>query len=286
MTLREAINNSKNNHSALGHFNFSTVEVLLAIVKAAQNVNVPVIVGLSEGERDFIGIENAFSLVESIKKSTSHPVYLNADHTYSFEKVKKVIDSGYDSVIFDGAQLSHKENINLANKCVEYARNQQRDILIEAEIGYIGTSSSLLDEIPPHAAITQDLMPSPQAILNFVKETGVDMIAPAVGNIHGMLKNSTNPKLNIDLIKSITDLIDAPFVLHGGSGISNQDFSNAINAGVRIIHINTHLRIAWKEALTSTLTNNPDQIAPYKILSKSQSDVQIVVEDFLRLFNR
>lgn len=117
------------------------MEALWGIFRAAQSLNLPVIIGVSEGERDFIGVRQVAALVKSIREEYNYPIYLNADHTYSFDRVKEAIDAGFDSVIFDGAKLSFEENVAVTKQCVEYARNCGRDVLVEAELGYIGTSS-------------------------------------------------------------------------------------------------------------------------------------------------
>lgn len=283
-SLKQTIASAKEGKYALGHFNFSTMDNLHAVISGAISVDVPAVVGLSEGERDFFGIEEAVATIKAVRERTNYPIFLNADHTYSFERVKEVIDAGFDSVIFDGTELESAENIRITKQCVDYAHAQSREVLVEAEIGYIGKSSKMLDSIPDDAATTLDDMPSVAEIQNFVAQTGVDLIAPAVGNIHGMLKNAPNPRLAIDHIRDISTNVAAPIVLHGGSGIADDDFRQAIQAGVAMVHINTEMRKAWKEVLVSTLAQDPDEVAPYKMMRPSQKAVQAVVEGRLRLF--
>ncbi len=282
-TLKETINEARENNIAVGHFNISNVEGLWGIFNAAKNVNVPVIIGVSEGERDFIGIKQAVALVKSIREEYDYPIYINADHTYSFERVKEAIDAGVDSVIFDGAKLSMEENISIAKQSVEYARSVNKDVLVEAELGYIGTSSKLLDEIPEGISLEQ--LTTKEDAKNFVEVTGIDLFAPSVGNIHGMLKNVSNPELNIERIKEISESVDSPLVLHGGSGISDDNFKSAIKAGISVIHINTEIRKAYKEGIKSSLKENPDEIAPYRLMKPAVEAVQEVVERRLRLFS-
>ena len=147
-TLREHVADARAKKIAIGHFNISNLEALWGIFHAAQALNVPVIIGVSEGERDFVGVPQAAALVKSLRDEFQYPIFLNADHTYSFEKVKIAIDAGFDSVIFDGAQLSFEDNVKITKQCVEYARNCGRDVLLEGELGYIGTSSKVFDTIP------------------------------------------------------------------------------------------------------------------------------------------
>ncbi len=282
-TLKETIMEARKNKVAVGHFNISNTEGLWGIFNAARNVGVPVIIGVSEGERDFIGIRQAVALVKSLQEEYEYPIYINADHTYSFERVKEAIDAGVDSVIFDGAKLSLEENISITKQSVEYAHSVGREVLVEAELGYIGSSSKLLDEIPD--GISLDNFTTIEDSKNFVDSTGIDLFAPSVGNIHGMLKNVSNPELNIKRIKEISESVDTPLVLHGGSGITDENFKQAIEAGISLIHINTEIRRAYREAIKKSLKENPEEIAPYRIMKPAVEAIQEVVEYRLRLFN-
>lgn len=282
--LEDAILDADTRKKALGHFNISTIDALWAIFDAAQKVNVPVIIGVSEGERKFIGLRQMILLVKSIREEFDYPIYSSADHTYSFEGVKKAVDYGCDGVIFDGAQLPYDENVRITRQCVDYAKSVNSDIVVEGELGYIGTSSKLLDKIPDDVLKTS--MTTPEQAQEFVRETGIDFLAPSVGNLHGMLKDAKNPNLDIERIKKIRKSAGIPLVLHGGSGISDEDFIESIDAGISIIHINTEIRKAWRDGVDSFLINNPNIVAPYKILSEAKSAVEGVVEERLRLFNR
>jgi len=284
-TLREYVKEAEEKKVAIGHFNISNLEGLWGVFRAAQTLSVPVIIGVSEGERDFIGVKQVRALVDSIQKEYDYPIFLNADHTYSFGRVKEVIDAGYDSVIFDGANISFEENIKLAKQCVDYARGCGRDVLVEGELGYIGQSSKILDEIPEGVSFDDASLTSPLKAKEFVELTGVDMLAPAVGNVHGMLRGGVDPKLRIDLVKSIKEAVGVPLVLHGGSGNSGEDFQSAIAEGVSIVHINTEIRVAYKKGLQLALQENPDEVAPYKFLRQAVKEVQAVTEAKLRLFN-
>ncbi|HYC83006.1 MAG TPA: class II fructose-bisphosphate aldolase, partial [Candidatus Paceibacterota bacterium] len=222
-TLREIIRQAEEKKIAVGHFNISNLEGLWGIFRAAQKLGVPVIIGVSEGERDFIGVRQAVALVKSIREEYQYPIFLNADHTYSFERVKEAIDAGFDAVIVDGAKLPLEENIALAKKCVEYARSVNPEIVIEGELGYIGQSSKVLDDIPEGVDLSAG-MTKPEDAERFVRETGVDLLAPAVGNMHGMLKGGIDPALDIERIKAVREAAGVSLVLHGGSGNSESDF--------------------------------------------------------------
>ena len=284
-TLRECVKEAQQKKVAIGHFNISDTNQLWGVFRAAQVLSVPVIIGVSEGERDFIGVRQAAALVKSLREEFDYPVFLNADHTYSFDRVKEAIDAGFDSVIFDGAKLSFEENVKITKQCVEYARDCGRDVLVEGELGFIGTSSKVLDEVPLGVDISENSLADPEKAKEFVEQTGVDMLAPAVGNFHGMLRGGVDPKLNIERVKQISDATGTPLVLHGGSGNSEDDFKGAIANGVSIVHINTEIRVAYKQGLQIGLSENPDEVAPYKFLKPAVKAVQDVVEKKLKLFN-
>lgn len=284
-TLSEYIQDAESKKIAIGHFNISNIEGLWAIFNAGQKLKVPVIVGVSEGERDFIGVRQAVALVKSLREEFGHPVFLNADHTYSIDRVKEAIDAGFDSVIFDGAKLPFEENIAKAKECVEYARNAGREVLVEGELGFIGQSSKILDEVPEGVDLAGGLT-KPEEAAEFVKQTGVDLLAPAVGNFHGMLRGGVDPKLNIERIAELREAAGIPLVLHGGSGNSIDDFTQAIASGISIVHINTEIRVAFRDALKLALQENPDEVAPYKIMKNAVVAMEKVIESKLRVFNR
>lgn len=283
-TLREYIKEAKEKGIAIGHFNISNLEAFNAIYESAKELNVPVIIGVSEGEREFTGITQVASLVKGIREKENFPIFLNADHTYTFEKVKEAIDAGFDSAIFDGAKMSLEENIAETKKCVEYAKSCGRDVLIEGELGYIGQSSKILDAIPEGAVQGVSLTSDADA-KKYVEETGVDLFAPAVGNIHGMLKDVPDPRLDIERVKAISSVTGLPLVLHGASGNSKEDIQAAIKAGVSIVHINTEIRVAFKEGLVHSMEENPDEIAPYKLLKEAEEEVKKTVTEKLKIFN-
>jgi fructose-bisphosphate aldolase class II len=285
-SLGECLQEAQSKKVAIGHFNISNLEMLRGIFEAAKKLNLPVLIGVSEGERNFIGVRQVVAVVKSLREEHDFPIFINADHTYSFEKVKEAIDAGFDSVIFDGVELSFDENLKVTKQCVEYARASGRDVIVEAELGFIGKSSKVLSEIPAGVKISEEHLTKPEEAEKFVKETGVDMLAPAVGNIHGMLSGGVDPALNIRRIGEIRQSAGVPLVLHGGSGNSDRDFLSAIDAGVAIIHVSTELRVAYRRALEHSLGENLDEVAPYKYLKEPVLAIEKLVEEKLKLFNR
>jgi len=277
VTYREIINQARERGVAIGHFNFCNFEMYWGIIRAAGKLNLPVILGLSEGERDWVGLREAVAMVRETRAS-GLPVFLNADHTYSYERVKEAIDAGFDSIIFDGAKLSIEENTKITKACVEYARASGRDVIIEAELGYIGEGSTVRDSLPEGIE-----MASPREATKFVEATGIDMFAPAVGNVHGMLRATSDPAIDTKLVSKIAEATGVPLVLHGGSGTPN--LGEAIKAGISIIHISTELRKAWRDALLVHLEEFPDEIAPYKVAHGALEAVELIVTDRLKLFS-
>jgi len=284
-SLREALALARAKKVAIGHFNISNIEMMWGVFGAAKELGVPVIIGVSEGERAFIGVKQSVALIKSLREEYDFPVYINADHTYSFDKVKEAIDAGFDSAIFDATEMSFEDNMKVTKQCFSYARSVNPEIIIEAELGFIGKSSKVLDGIPTGVKISEEFLTKPEDALLFVKETGIDMLAPAVGNIHGMLRGGVDPALNIKRIKEISEKVKIPLVLHGGSGNSAEDISAAISSGVEIVHISTELRVAYRKALVLSLQENPEEVAPYKYLKDSIKAVEKVVLEKLKIVN-
>ncbi|MEJ0021306.1 MAG: class II fructose-bisphosphate aldolase [Candidatus Doudnabacteria bacterium] len=283
-TLREYVKEAEEKGVAIGHFNISNLEGFHGIYNAAKKLAVPVIIGLSEGEEDFVGKNEAVGMINQIRAKDNYPIFLNADHHYSFERAKSAIDAGFDAVIIDLANLSFEENVKITKQTVEYAKSviqeTGRDILVEAELGFIGSGSNIKDTIPEGAGI----LTKPEDAKKFVEMTGTDMLAPSVGSIHGLIK-SGKPHINEERVGEIKKATGVPLVLHGGSGLRDVDFTNAIKAGISIIHINTEIRVAYDEALKKSLAEHPDEIAPYKILQPAVDAIEKVVEGRLKLFN-
>lgn len=284
LNLIDQIKNSEEKKVAIGHFNISNLEGFWAVANAAKALELPVIIGVSEGERDFIGVKQIKILVDSLQED-GLPIYLNADHSYSEERVKEVVDLDFDSAIIDGAEKPLEENIKMTRKCVDYKKSINSNTLIEAELGFIGKSSKLLDALPEGVEISEDSMTTPEEARDFVQSTGVDLFAPAVGNVHGMVKTGAEPKLDIMRIRKIRETCGVPLVLHGASGNSDEDIRAAIEAGISVIHINTEVRLAFKQGLQKYLLENPEELAPYKYLKAARLSMQSVVEKKLRLFN-
>lgn len=285
MNLKESIQKAEEGKKAIGHFNFPNTEILQAIVGASTELGEPVILGTSEGEREFFGSVQAVAVIKALREKEDLPLFINADHHHSLDTFKEAVDAGYDMAIIDGAKLSFEDNVAMTKEAVEYAREHNPGMLVEGELGYIGTSSKLLDEVPEGAEIAKENLVTPEQAKEFVEKTGIDLFAPAVGNLHGMLKDASNPALDIERIRAIRESAGVPLVLHGGSGISDSDFREAIKAGIAVVHISTEIRIAYREALEKSLSENKDELAPYRYLSPAVEAAKEVVKARIKLFS-
>jgi fructose-bisphosphate aldolase class II len=283
-TLREIIEDAENRRIAIGHFNISDFIMLKAIFEAAKEIGAPILIGTSEGEREFIDPQEAVAMVRELREEFDYPIFLNADHTHSLEKVREAVEAGYDAILFDGSKLPLEENIRQTKEVVDYIRSVDPDIFVEGEMGYIGSGSEILTEIPEGAAIKPEDLTKPEEAERFVRETGVDMLAPAVGNLHGMLANAPEPRLDIARIEAIKAAVKIPLVLHGGSGNTEEDFKAAIKAGMSIVHISTEIRAAWKKGMEEGLRKSGTEVAPYKIYPEAVQSIEEVVKNKLKIF--
>lgn len=280
-TMNDYLQDTVLNKWAIGHFNFSEDDALRAIVESAFKLKTPIFVGTSEGEKKHLGLKQAVGLVKAFREEFGIPVFLNSDHTKSFESIVAAVDAGYDAILADFSAFPFEENIKLTKQSVKYAKSKSPDIIVEGELGYIRGESKLQQEV---IEIKPEDLTKPEKAAQFVRETGVDMLAPAVGNIHGIAANA--PKLDFKRIADIKQVVsDEVFlVLHGGSGMSEADFKNAIAAGISMIHINTEIRVAFTKALKETIEKTPAETTPYKILAPSIEAMRKVIEEKLRIF--
>jgi fructose-bisphosphate aldolase, class II len=281
-TLRNALQQSAKDGVAIGHFNVADLVLLKAVVAAGQ---VPVAGGASEGELEFFGVRQIAALVRSLREEYDYPIFLNADHTHSLANALGAAKAGFDSVVFDLSAAPFKENVWRTKDAVESLKAINPAILVEGEIGDIGTGSEIHETAPD---LSKGLT-SPQQATEFVESTGIDILAPAVGNMHGMLKSmvqgQTRKRLDIERIAQIKRAVKIPLTLHGGSGTDDEDLRKAIGAGINIVHINTELRVAWRRGLEEGLSKDPDEVAPYKILPFAVRSVEEVARSRLSLFN-
>jgi fructose-bisphosphate aldolase class II len=282
--LRNALEQSEKDGVAIGHFNVADWVLLKGVLASGQELKVPVMVGASEGEREFFGVRQIAALVRSLREECDCPIFLNADHTHSLAKAVEAARAGFDAIVFDRSALPFEQNIHQTKEAVETLKTINSAILVEGEIGDIGTGSEIHEKAPDLRGLT-----SPAEAKQFVEATGVDILAPAVGNMHGMLKSmvegQTRKRLDVQRIAQIKRAARVPLTLHGGSGTDDDDLRKAIAAGINIIHVNTELRVAWRHGLEEGLVKQPDEVVPYKILPFAVESVKKVARSRLKLFN-
>ncbi len=283
-TLREILTKARRDGVAVGHFNVSELAALKAIVAAARALKLPVMIGVSEGERGFTGVSQIAALVRCYREESPYPIFLNADHTHSLEKAEQAARAGFDEIIFDGSSLPFEENVAQTKKAVELIKSINPSCMVEGEIGYIGSSSDVVDKVPEGLGA----MTTPEEAKQFVTATGIDVLAPAVGNMHGLLQSMVSgevqKRLDIERIAALREATGIFMTLHGGSGTKDEDFTRAIHAGMTIVHVNTEIRLAWRRAMEASLAAD-QSVVPYKILVPVVAAVQKVVEARLQLFS-
>lgn len=280
---------AKENRFAIPHFNFASAEQLKAIVLGFKKVldfynlsydKYALMVGTSEGEARFLGYAEARKLVDAHKSETNLAIFLNADHHKGFESCKEALSAGYDTVLIDASAMPFEENIKITHSVVDYAKSVSPEITVEGELGYLRGESKLQEQVE----IKPDDFTKPEQAEEFVKEAGVDRLAVVFGNIHGIVSKQEE-KLDFGLLKKVNKAIpDVYLVLHGGSGLAKDDFKKAIENGITNIHINTEVRMAYREGLDEKLKEAPAETTPYKFLEGAVEKMREVVEEKVKIF--
>ncbi len=259
-----------------------------AIVEACREVGAPAIIGTSEGEGAHLGHAEAVALRDVFRKEYGIPIFLNADHHKSVESAKRDIDAGYDSVHIDLSALPYEENVAGTKEVIDYAHAkpttynlQPTTLSIEGELGYLRGESKIQKE---KIEVKPEDYTDPEQAADFVRRTGIDRLAIAVGNIHGI--SLDEPNLDIERIRAIRRAVpeDVALVLHAGSGIPDEQIRAAIEAGISNVHINTDLRTAFVGALKKSLTEHPDEAAMYKLDADAIVAMKEVIKRKLTLF--
>jgi hypothetical protein len=185
ITLNEALGDAQRKRIAIGHFNVSDLVALKAVTGAARELKVPVLIGTSEGERDFIGVREIVAVVASLREEFDQPIFVNADHTHSLERAVAAAKAGYDMIGFDVSTMPLEKNIALTRQAVEAVKSINPQIIIEGELGFIGSGSEIHEIVPE----SSHLLTKTDDAKRFVEATQIDVLAPAVGNMHGLLKS-------------------------------------------------------------------------------------------------
>ncbi len=280
----DVLGDAQRRRIAIGHFNVSDLVALKAVTDAARALKVPVLIGTSEGERDFIGVREVVAVVASMREKFGHPIFLNADHTHSLGHAVEAARAGYDMIGFDASTMPLENNVELTRQAVEAVKSIPR-IIVEGELGFIGSGSEIHESVPESLR----LLTKTDDAKRFVEATEIDVLAPAVGNMHGlpksMISGSVRKRLNIGRIREIAAATALPLTLHGGPGTDDGDFQKAISACITVVHISTELRLARRRGLEAALAENSDEFVPYKVCGKCRAAMAAVAGERLRLFN-
>lgn len=266
---------AKSEGFAVGQFNMNNLEFVQAIIEAGKEEQSPLIFGASEGAIRYMGLSNVVALAKVAAEESGLPVALHLDHGSSFEMVMKCIRAGFSSVMFDGSHYPLEENIQLTKKVVEAAHAV--GVSVEGELGTIGGVEDDLEVAEEDAMIA-----NPDEAIRFWNETQVDALAIAVGTAHGMYKGE--PKIRYDVIEKVSRQVDAPIVLHGGSGVPDESIKKAISLGVGKINVNTENQVASANVVRQLLSEQLDMIDPRKYLGPAREAIKEVVKAKMKLF--
>ena len=280
---RHLMQRTRSQGFAVGAFNIDNQETLIAVARAAQKLDSPVLVEVSDGEVRAMGLENVRDMVDNYKDEYGIEMFLNLDHSPSVEAAKKAIDAGYEFIHIDISQANHdatdEEIISKTKEVVDYA--SFTGALVESEPHYFGGSSNVHDEAINYDEIRKTFS-TPEGARAFVEATGIDTFAAAIGNLHG--KYPVPKELDLDLLRRVREAISCQISLHGGSGTPAHYFEEAARIGVSKININSDMRYAFRKSLEKVLAENPDEYAIVKLMPEVYGAVQAVVEEKIQSF--
>lgn len=280
---RKLMQRSRAEHFAVGAFNIDNQETLIAICRAAQKMHAPVLVEVSHGEVEAIGLANLRDMVDNYKYEYGIEIYVNLDHSPSVAAAKAGIDAGFEFIHIDVSQADHdateREIINATKEVVEYAKFT--GALVESEPHYFGGGSNVFTEAFDYNEIKKTFS-TPDGARRFVHATGIDTFAAAIGNLHGSYP--VPKELDLKLLKKVRDSIGCQISLHGGSGTPGEQFEEAARIGVSKININSDMRKAYRNTLVQVLTDNPKEYAVIKLMPDVIEAVQKVVESKIKTF--
>ncbi len=269
---------------AIPAFNTSDLEMTKGIVQAAEKQRAPIILQTSVGALEYAGIEQLVGINKEAAREASVPVALHQDHCHDFELIKKLISLGYSSVMIDASHLPYSENLKLTKAVVAYAH--KRGVWVQAELGRI-----LGNEDWQNVKSGEDLMTDPDQAAEFVRDTGIDTLAIAVGSVHGIpvdprikkVLSTLKEHVDIERVKAIRKKVKVPLVMHGASGVPDKQIRAAIKYGVAVFNIDTDLRVAFNKALRSNIKKHPQIYDPRKLFAPATEALQKAAEKKLQL---
>ena len=260
-TLKEVLKEAEDLNMAIGAFNTHNLEMLPSIIKAAVNQRTPVIIQTSCGTANYIGHKNLVSVCKSMAEQYGIDVVLHLDHAKDYDEIRKAIDAGYSSVMFDGSSLPLKDNILGTKRVVEYAK--KNGVSVEAELGTVGGTEDGVVVDQKDVCYTD-----PQDAVEFVKQTGIDALAVAIGTNHGQYKSKTN----------------IPLVIHGGTGVKEEDVKKVINLGIRKFNVGTELLVGWNKKAKECYDKNKENISNRENVVPCLNTIDEIVERKINLF--
>lgn len=273
---KSLLEDAKNSIKCIPQFNINNLEWTKIILEKCNELNYPVILGVSESAINYMGgyktvVNMVNGLIDDL--NIKIPVILHLDHGTSIESCMKAINSGFTSVMIDASKQSLENNIKMTKEVVDYAH--QKGVIVEGELGYIGgAEDNIINEIK---------YTNVDDAVRYVKETKIDLFAPAIGNAHGLYKGK--PNLDFGLLENINRTVNIPLVLHGGSGIDDNQIMKLIKGGITKININTELQIAWSKGVKNYINNNEEVYDPRKIILAGKEEMISVIESKIKLFN-
>ena len=272
----EMLNKAKKEHYAVPQFNINNLEWAKYILEECNDLNVPVILGVSEGAAKYMGGYNVVSaMIKELIKSLNVvvPVCIHLDHGTSQESCKNAIDAGFTSVMIDASKHELKQNIQITKEVVNYAH--LKNVSVEAEVGHIGGTEDNITSKSSNATLEDCSV--------LYQNTNIDSLAPALGSVHGFYKGE--PNLDFETMKKINDSLPIPLVLHGGTGIPEDKIQKAISCGITKININTDLQVAWSNAVRKKLEDDKNVYDPRKIIGSGEMAMKNRVRELVTLFN-
>lgn len=277
--VKEIIKKAVAGKYAVGAFNINNLEILQAVLRAAEKMHSPVIIQTTEGAIKYAGLDELAAMIKASAENAKVPMALHVDHGKNFNLIKKCVQAGYSSVMIDASDKPLSENIRLTRHVVQYCH--KKNVFVQAELGRLEGSEDWLKVNDNEGFLTD-----PTQAKEFVEQTKIDFFAPAVGNYHGVLKLINKKRLRLDLkrLAEIAKMVKIPLVLHGASGFPCAQIKRAIALGVRVINIDSELRVSFARAERKFLSENKDVYDPRKILSPAVAAMQKVVEKKIRVF--
>ena len=269
------LKNAYDKKYAIPQFNINNLEWTKYILEECEKLNIPVILGVSEGASKYMGgFVSAHDMVVGLIRSLDIkiPVCLHLDHGQSFDSCKSAIDAGFSSVMIDASKYELEENIKITKEVVKYAH--ERGVSVEAEVGHVGGQEDEINSGILYTTVDESN--------KFYEETKIDALAPALGSVHGPYKGE--PNLQYDRMKEISEKLNIPLVLHGGSGLTSEMFKKAIECGTCKININTELQQVWTKGVREKLENDKEVYDPRKVIGSGEENIKNKIDELVEIF--